>query len=115
MADIQEKVEALIARVGDALQGLLTLEVQTAVTKMTIKPDGNDWSLEPVTDVNAEGVTTRIRLEQGDIQNALSEGALQNDKLMEMHTQQVALSRQIVADNIQALVTLANSLASSVR
>lgn len=109
---IEAKVEGLLGKVGDALDGLLTLNIQTAITPMGVdKPANDEWSLSPKPGNNAvDGITTRIRLDQGDIQNAMSEGALGNSKLMEIHAQQVALSRQIVADNIKALVELAQSL-----
>ena len=78
---------------------------------MAVAVDGNGWSVEPKAGEAADGVSTVIRLEQGDIRNALSAGALDNDRLMKLHNDQVTLSRQIVADNLKAVVELARSLA----
>ena len=109
--DFQEKAESLLARVGNALEQLLTLEIQTVVTPITVSAsDNGGWSVTPQTGQATDGITTVIRLEQGDIHNALSPGAIDNDKLMKLHAEQVALSRQIVADNLKAVVDLARSL-----
>ena len=110
-ADLRDKVDELLNKIGDALNDLLTLKVQTAITTMGVDRTTNGkWSLAPAPDDTVEGILTTIRLADGDIQNAFSEGALDNDKLMKIHTDQVALSRQIVADNLKALAELAQSL-----
>ena len=107
---LEANVEGLLKKVGEALDGLLTLNIQTVVAPLDVKDAGGEWTLSPKTGNAVEGITTRIRLEQGDIQNAMSEGAISNSKLMEIHNKQVELSRQIVADNVKALVELAQSL-----
>lgn len=110
-ADLRDNVEGLLKKIGNALDELLTLRVQTAITKMDVSKSANgDWELTPNPGESTEGVLTTIRLDQGDIQNALSVGALDNEKLMSIHTQQVALSRTIVSDNLKALAELAQSL-----
>ncbi len=108
---IEAQVDGLLGKIGDALERLLTLDIQTVIAPMGVqKAADGDWTLSPNPGKAVEGITTRIRLEQGDIQNAMSEGAITNSKLMEIHSKQVELSRQIVAENVKALVELAQSL-----
>lgn len=112
MADeVRDQAEGLLIRIGNTLDQLLTLEINTVVAPIIVAADGNGWSIEPKTGEAAEAVSTVIRLEQGDVRNALSAGAIDNEKLMKLHADQVALSRQIVADNLKAVVDLARSLA----
>ncbi|MDO6416133.1 hypothetical protein Q4F19_17235 [Sphingomonas sp. BIUV-7] len=112
MADeVRDQSETLLARIGNTLDQLLTLEVSTVIAPMTVGVDGNEWSIDPKTGEAAEAVSTVIRLDQGDIRNALSAGAIDNEKLMKLHNDQVTLSRQIVADNLKAVIDLARSLA----
>lgn len=109
--DLQDKADSLLTRVGNALEQLLTLEIQTVVAPMEVTGrDNGGWSVVPKPGDATDGITTMIRLEQGDVQNALSTGAIDNEKLMKLHADQVALSRQIVADNLKAVVELARSL-----
>ncbi|AQR75249.1 hypothetical protein [Sphingomonas sp. LM7] len=108
---IQTNVNTALASVGKALNELLTLRIQTVVTAMTIAQDADgNWVLQPETGATAEGATTTIRLEQGDVQNFFSTAAIDNPKVMEIHAEQVKLSRQIVADNLKAVADLAKSL-----
>ena len=110
--DVQGKAESLLDRIGNALEQLLTLEIQTVLTPVNVAAaDNGGWSVTPRLGEAADGIVTIIRLEQGDIHNALSTGAIENAKLMQLHTDQVTLSRQIVADNLKAVVDLARSLA----
>jgi hypothetical protein len=111
--DIHAQVEDLMSKIGDALEALLTLRVETVITPLKVKAVGNgDWAAQPEPGEKAEGAVTIIRLDQGDLKNAISEAAIANEKLMAMHSQQVAMSRQIVADNMKAVVELARSLAA---
>jgi hypothetical protein len=110
--DLRAQAESLLTRIGNRLEELLTLEVNTVIAPLVVvAADGNDWSIEPKPGEAAEGVSTVIRLDQGDVRNALSAGAIDNEKLMKLHNDQVALSRQIVADNLKAVIDLAHSLA----
>jgi hypothetical protein len=119
MSDIQTKVDALLEKLGNALEELVTLNVMTMQTSLTVGKDANGKViLVPKgssdgtnTPPDAEGLWTSIRLDQGDIVNMISTGALGNAPLMELHKEQVKLSQQIVSDNIKALVDLARSLA----
>ena len=110
--DTQSKAEKLLARLTETLENLVTLNVETVVTTVSVKVDDKgNWYLEPDPGAATNAMKSSIRLDQGDIQNAISAGALENEKLVSMHEQQVALSRQIVADNIKAVMELARSLA----
>jgi len=109
-ADLRDNVEGLLKKIGNALDELCTLRVQTAITSMNVDKTNGEWSLAPAPGDQAQGISTTIRLDQGDIQNALSEGALENEKLMAIHTQQVTMSREIVSNNLKALAELAQSL-----
>lgn len=109
---VQDKAAALIEEIGNAFENLVRLDIQTAITALEIKPVNNDgWTLAPKLDAGTEGVSTVIDLIQGDIRNAISDGALQNAQLLALHADQVKVSRDIVAGNLQALMDLAKSLA----
>lgn len=110
--DRQTTVERLLDKLADALDKLVTLEIVTVVATTEVRADGNSWSLEPAAGAAKSAAKTTIRLDQGDITNVLSDGALENEKLMKLHSEQVALSRQIVAENLKALMDVARSLAS---
>jgi hypothetical protein len=120
------KADALIRRIEDALQNLVTLRVVTAVTPLravAFTADGTpttdpsmmkQWNLLPTGEA-ANGMVTEINLIEGDIRNAMSPdfGGEDRKSLREFHLQQVSQSRTIVHDNIQAVLDLARSLRSS--
>jgi hypothetical protein len=112
MADgTQANSKTVLQRIEDALNEVLTLKIKTLVMPLSGNgAAGDDWDVAPVGSSSAEGFITQIRLEQGDITNYMSPGALDNEAMLAFHNQQVAMSRQIVADNLKALHDLAVSI-----
>ena len=102
----------LLKRIEDALQNLLTLKVVTLVGPLDVTANGESFEIVPHDPTASDGIATSIRLEQGDITNVMSGNAFDNKALFEFHAQQVALSRQIVGDNMKAVLDLARSLTS---
>jgi hypothetical protein len=114
--DIQAKIDSLVGKIGDALERLLTLKVETLIGEMDVVAPDNDkenWTLVPKPGAATVAIKTTIRLSDGDIKNAMTEQASANAKLVELHWQQVAASRQIVSDNLKGLMDLAQSLAKN--
>lgn len=104
--------QTVLQRIENALGNLLTLKIVTIVGPVSVTDDNGSPDLLPVHGSNASGISTTIRLEQGDITNILSEEAFENKALSDYHGQQVTTSRQIVADNLKALLDLARSMTS---
>lgn len=114
MADLQTNADNLLKKIGEALDQMLTLNIETVVCDIDVAAstanDPGSWSLQPKAQQASDAIKTSILLAQGDIQNAMTPGALANEKLMAMHKEQVTLSRQIVSDNLNGLVALAQNL-----
>lgn len=113
MADIQATLDKVLAKLDQAVEQLLTLEVTTVVTAQEVKAgaNGKDWSLSPVAGQVEEALKTTVRLDQGDITNEMTPGALENKALSDFHAAQVALSREIIAGNVKGLADLVRELA----
>jgi hypothetical protein len=108
---LQDSAEGLLGKIAEAFEELLTLSITTAITPLEVVEEDGDWSLKPKAGNSAGGIVTTIRLDQGDVRNAISPDALENPRVLEFHNQQVLVGQKLVADNVKALVDLAKGLA----
>ncbi len=105
--------EALLGRLMTAINNALELEIVTAVSDFSIDHfDDPKNALEVKLGKKPTGYVTSINLLTGDIRNVISPdyAAGQNKELREYHTTQVALAREIVANNLKMIGELAEKL-----
>lgn len=105
-------------KVVRALNALATLQISTIVgdVRIELKKDDQGKSLCEthgckIGDDNT-AMTTTINMVQGDITTLINRGFLKQDMapILEYHNEQVALGREILTGNVEALVSLAKTL-----
>ena len=110
--------EALLGRLMTAINNALELEIVTAVSDFTIDNfDDPKNAMQVKLGKKPTGYVTSISLLTGDIRNVISpdHAAGQNKELREFHTAQVALAREIVANNLKMVGELAEKLRGWIR
>ena len=112
-SDAAPTQEALLGRLMTAINNALELEIVTAVSDFSIDHfDDPKQAMQVKLGKKPTGYVTSISLLTGDIRNVISpdHAAGQNKELREFHTTQVALAREIVANNLKMVGELAEKL-----
>ena len=110
----QETAQSVLGKLIARLEKLETLRIETTITPMVVDVDPEDPNSVILTPAKgpAEGLLTELHFVTGDMRHYQSPKMLgdEHKAVVESHLQRVAESKEIVHQNIRAIVDLLTGL-----